>query len=163
MAVTAASFAMVLVAVSAAAALTGALDMRRQVTGSPEPPCTAWDMSMEETVTRMFALMATDTGRLARCWTAGEADLAVLSAYIASGTPVSYSIENEHSRGRDGVLFAAVRVRANWSGPPPPRWGQSQLQIIVMRQHRDWSWTVDTIQPRTRAAMSDPHCGACHR
>ena len=118
---------------------------------------------MEETVSRMFALMATDTSRLARCWTLGEVDPAVLGTYLASGTPVSHWIESEHSRGRDGVLFAAVRVKANWSGPSPQDWDESELQIIVLRQHRDWSWTIDTIKPRNRGAMSDPSCGVCHR
>lgn len=163
MAVTAISFAVVLFAVLAAAALTGTLDMHGDVTESPEPACTAWDMSMEETVSQMFALMATETGRLAHCWTAGEADPAVLGIYIASGAPASHWIENEHSRRRDGVLFAAVRVKAEWSGSSPQGWDESELQIIVMRQHRDWSWTIDTIRPRNRSAMSDPHCGVCHR
>ena len=163
MAITAISSVVVLFTVFAAAALTGTLDVRGQMSGSPEPPCTAWDMSMEETVSRMFVLMATDTSRLARCWTSGEADLAVLGTYLASGTPVSHWIENEHSRGRDGVLFAAVRVKANWSGSSPQGWDESELQIIVLRQHRDWSWTIDTIKPRNRGAMSDPHCGVCHR
>lgn len=118
---------------------------------------------MNDTIARMFGLMGTDTGLLARCWTPGEADPAVLSAYVAAGMPAVYVLDNEHSRGHDGVLYAAVRVRANWAGTPPAGWDPSVLQIIVLRQHRDWSWTIDTIQPRTRAAMSDVHCGVCHR
>jgi hypothetical protein len=154
-----ASAAALVVAVLVAGALTASFD----VTGSPEPPCTASGMSMEETVSRMFALMSTDAGRMARCWTPGEAELAVLGTYAAAGAPASYAIEVEQSGGRDGVLFAAVRVSASWAGSAPPGWSRSQPQIIVMRQHRDWSWTIDTIQPRNREGRSDPHCGVCHR
>jgi hypothetical protein len=161
-AVTAVVSAMVVVAALVAAVLTGPLDLRGLVTGSAERPCVAADTSMNETIARMFALMATDADRIARCWTPGEADLAVLSTLIAAGTPATYDLDNEHSRGRDGVLYSAVRVRASWAGSPPPGWGGPEMQI-VMRQHRDWSWTIDTIQPRNRAAMSDPHCGVCHR
>jgi hypothetical protein len=118
---------------------------------------------MNDTIARMFALMDTDAARLARCWTPGEADPAVLARYLAAGAPAVYVLDNEHSRGRDGVLYSAVRVRANWAGSPPPGWDTSGLQTIVMRQHRDWSWTIDTIQPRNRDAMGDPHCGVCHR
>lgn len=118
---------------------------------------------MDETIRRMFALMATDTSRLSGCWTEGKADLAVLNAYIAAGTPTSFAFDQEHTRGHDGVLYAAVRVSASWAGASPPGWGGAQQQTIVMRQHRDWSWTIDTIRPRLREAQIDPHCGVCHR
>lgn len=125
-------------------------------------PCVVANRPMNETISRMFALMATDTSRLAGCWTEGKADLAVLSAYAAAGSPTSFSFDLEHSRGREGVLYAAVRVRASWAGTPPPGWGRAEQQTVVMRQHHDWSWTIDTIQPRVREARSDPHCGVCH-
>lgn len=133
------------------------LGQREQLT------CAAPDQPMNETLSRMFALMSADTIRLATCWTARKADPAELNRYVSAGSPTTFWIENEHSRGRDGVLFAAVLISARWEGSPPDGWEGSFTKVVVMRQHPDWSWTIDTIRPRTVEAMRDPHCGVCHR
>lgn len=117
---------------------------------------------MTETIARMFSLLATAPERLAECWSASKADPQVLIALAAAGPPVSFAVDSEHSTARDGVLFAAVRVRANWAGDAPPGWEGSEL-TAVMRQQRDWSWTIDTIQPRIREGQRDAHCAMCHR
>jgi hypothetical protein len=164
LAVTAVVSATVVVTALVAAALTGSLDLRDPVTESAEPPCASADTSMNETLSRMFALMATDADQLASCWTDGKADPDALRRYLATGAPSTYVLDNEHSRGRDGVLYAAVLASARWAGPPPIDWERgSATKVIVLRQQRDWSWTIDTIQPRTREGMSDVHCGVCHR
>lgn len=155
--------ALVLAAAAFAVFETGALGLFMRGDGSEDMTCAAPDRSMDETLSRMFALMSTDTSRLATCWTARKADPAVLSRYVTAGSPTTFVIENEHSRGRDGVLFAAVLISARWEGSPPLGWESSAMKVVVMRQHRDWSWTIDTIQPRTTQGMSDPHCGVCHR
>lgn len=119
---------------------------------------------MTDTITRMFALTATGSGRILGCWTRGEADLESLTAYVAAGPPADLEFEHEHTRGARGILFAAVRVRATWAGEAPAGWVPGQLQTAVMRQRRDWGWSIEAVRPRTRAAMAtDPHCGICHR
>lgn len=118
---------------------------------------------MTETIARMFALMGTDATQLAQCWTEGKADPELISAYVSAGRPIWFSADSEHTTARDGVILAAVRVKASWAGAPPFGWDHNGEQTVVMRQQRDWGWTIDTIQPRTRDGQGNAHCAMCHR
>ena len=139
----------------------GAQMFDRRPPGESVAMCAPGNSPMDRTISAMFERMGTDLPSLETCWTPGLADPALLALLAAAEPPASYTIVGEHSRGRDGVLYASVIVTAAWPGAAPPIWVGPQ--VAVLRQHRDWSWTIDTILPRTRSARRDhPSCGICH-